>query len=272
MSLDSRGERLLAEALADAMDWDLEEMPTQEQLRQEHQFSDSFERRLRRMERQQRSGQKAQRHVTLRQLGAWAAAFVCIIGLAAVVSVGDLAQMGADKEFSSGDAASDESAGVEQAEDGAADAGAAESEWEAAEQESGQNEQTQKGIAPDWQEQLLAESARVDEAVEWRFGQMYADGEFSLYTCVKEAPERQLGGRRLSYRISNVYEVYYEQAPCDWTRVYHTTERAFSFCGKGAEQGEDYMLSELHMTRAGTYRLVRQVDSRRQVLQVEVEK
>lgn len=259
MSLDSRGERLLAEALADAMDWDLEEVPPREQLEQAHVFSKAFERKLRRMERQVNRCAQPKAAVTHRRFGAWAAALVCIIGLAAVASVGGLAQMGTDKEFSSGDMAFDENVGIEQE----ADVGADESGLEVP-------EQPQQAVAPDWQEQLFAESARADEAVGWQFAGLSEDSEFALYTCVKKAPERQLGGRRLSYRITNVYEVYYEQAPDDWTRVYHTAERTYYFCSEGAEQGEIYTLSELHMTRTGTYRLVRQVDSWRQVLQVSV--
>ena len=51
MSLKVSGERLLAEALADAMDRDLAVVPPREQLKQQHRFSKKFIRRMKRLER-----------------------------------------------------------------------------------------------------------------------------------------------------------------------------------------------------------------------------
>ena len=50
MSLKVSGERFLAEALADAMDRDLADVPPREQLEQQHRFSKKFVRRMKRLE------------------------------------------------------------------------------------------------------------------------------------------------------------------------------------------------------------------------------
>ena len=50
MSLNVNGERLLAEALADAMERDLANVPEQEQLKKQHRFSKKFVRRMKRIE------------------------------------------------------------------------------------------------------------------------------------------------------------------------------------------------------------------------------
>ena len=50
MSLNINGERLLAEALADAMERDLANVPEQEQLKKQHRFSKKFVRRMKRIE------------------------------------------------------------------------------------------------------------------------------------------------------------------------------------------------------------------------------
>ena len=84
MSLKVSGERLLAEALADAMDRDLAGVPPREQLEQQHRFSKKFVRRMKRLERaasdnreipttvnsSEKSDAKERKTVDFRRLGA----------------------------------------------------------------------------------------------------------------------------------------------------------------------------------------------------------
>lgn len=296
MSLNMNGERLLAEALADAMNRDLEQVPSQEQLKQEHQFSRSFEREMRRLEKQAAHGTETAESgkVTAypakrwRRYGAWAAAFVCVVGLAAVAATGGLFHTGTKSaptkgEMSAADGVADETA--EQAWDDAADE-TAEQAWddaadEAADDATADNaddsgnadrawhssEWEEKATAPGWQEQLLAESAKADEWVSWSYGQMCDDGSIILDTTVKvdfTEENRQL-------RVSDVCDVYYEQTDGTWTRVYHNPDRQISLFNGIEQQGDSYFLSDLNMTASGTYRLVRQVNQYRQVLQLSVE-
>ena len=301
MSLNMNGERLLAEALADAMNRDLEQVPSQEQLKQEHQFSRSFEREMRRLEKQTANGttEAESGKVTTypakrwRRYGAWAAAFVCVVGLAAVAATGGLFHTGtksapAEGEMSAADGVADETAeqawddaaddalsdqtgtldsAAEQFEDAfdatadnADDSGNADRAWHSSEWE-------EKATAPGWQEQLLAESAKADEWVNWSYGQMCDDGSIILDTIVKvdfTEENRQL-------RVSDVCDVYYEQTDGTWTRVYHNPDRQISLFNGIEQQGDSYFLSDLNMTASGTYRLVRQVNQYRQVLQLSVE-
>ena len=291
MSLNMNGERLLAEALADAMNRDLEQVPSQEQLKQEHQFSRSFEREMRRLEKQAAHGTETAESgkVTAypakrwRRYGAWAAAFVCVVGLAAVAATGGLFHMGAGDsaapeqyaESSEMDGTADATA--EQAWDDAADE-AADETWDDAASDNADDsgdadrawhsgEWEEKATAPDWQEQLLAESAKADEWVSWSYGQMCDDGSIILDTTVKT----ELTNEIRELRVSDVCDVYYEQTDGTWTRVYHNPDRQISLFHGVGEQGDSYFLSDLNMTASGTYRLVRQVNQYRQVLQLSVE-
>lgn len=299
MSLNINGERLLAEALADAMDRDLESVPSQGELRAQHHFSGSFEREMRKLEKQTTRGtdvaesDKAAVYPARRwrHYGAWAAAFVCVIGLAAVAASGGLFHMGAKNapakgEMAVADGVADETA--EQAWDDAADE-TAEQAWDDAADEAADDafdatadnaddsgnadrawhssEWEEKATAPGWQEQLLAESAKADEWVSWSYGQMCDDGSIILDTIVKvdfTEENRQL-------RVSDVCDVYYEQTDGTWTRVYHNPDRQISLFNGIEQQGDSYFLSDLNMTASGTYRLVRQVNQYRQVLQLSVE-
>ena len=301
MSLNMNGERLLAEALADAMNRDLEQVPSQEQLRQEHQFSRSFEREMRRLEKQAAHGTETAESgkVTAypakrwRRYGAWAAAFVCVVGLAAVAATGGLFHTGTksaptEGEMSAADGVADATAeqawddaaddalsdqtgtldsATEQFEDAfdatadnADDSGDADRAWHTGEWE-------EKATAPDWQEQLLTESAKADEWVSWSYGQMCDDGSIILDTTVKT----ELTNESRELRVSDVCDVYYEQTDGTWTRVYHNPDRQISLFHGVGEQGDSYFLSDLNMTASGTYRLVRQVNQYRQVLQLSVE-
>ena len=71
-------------------------------------------------------------------------------------------------------------------------------------------------------------------------------------------------------RASQIYEVYYEESADAWVRVYHT-DRSMSECERDVIWGEEYNMRELNMTKPGTYRVVRQVNSYRQVLELTLE-
>ena len=294
MSLNINGERLLAEALADAMDRDLESVPSQEELRAQHHFSGSFEREMRKLEKQTKQGTdvaesgKAAVYPAKRwrRYGAWAAAFVCVIGLAAVAASGGLLHMGAKNAPAEGEMAVADGAAAESEEEetwdtttdqtGTADSmpesydeeidDADNGSYAAALPEDGADE---KAAAPDWQTQLLLESAKADEWVDWNYGQLCDDGSIILETITNENLTEETGIRQL--RVSDIYEVYYEQADGEWTRVYYTSDRQKGVFRGGEQEERWYLLSDLNMTQTGTYRLVRQVNQYRQMLQLQVE-
>ena len=294
MSLNINGERLLAEALADAMDRDLESVPSKGELRAQHHFSGSFEREMRKLEKQTTRGtdvaesDKAAVYPARRwrRYGAWAAAFVCVIGLAAVAASGGLFHTGAKNAPAEGEMAVADGAAAESEEEetwdtttdqtGAADRmqesydeeidGADNGSYAAALPEDGADE---KVAAPDWQTQLLLESAKADEWVDWNYGQLCDDGSIILETITNENLTEETGIRQL--RVSDIYEVYYEQTDGEWTRVYYTSDRQNGVFRGGEQEEQWYLLSDLNMTQSGTYRLVRQVNQYRQMLQLQVE-
>ena len=294
MSLNINGERLLAEALADAMDRDLESVPSQGELRAQHHFSGSFEREMRKLEKQTTQGtdvaesDKAAVYPAKRwrRYGAWAAAFVCVIGLAAVAASGGLLHMGAKNAPAEGEMAVADGAAAESEEEetwdtttdqtGTADSmpesydeeidDADNGSYAAALPEDGADE---KAAAPDWQTQLLLESAKADEWVDWNYGQLCDDGSIILETITNENLTEETGIRQL--RVSDIYEVYYEQTDGEWTRVYYTSDRQNGVFRGGEQEERWYLLSDLNMTQSGTYRLVRQVNQYRQMLQLQVE-
>ena len=322
MSLKVSGERLLAQALADAMDRDLADVPSREQLEQQHRFSKKFVRRMKRLETAVKDGQETQtaaetserpqsdggKIVDFRRLGAvakrysgLAAALVCVIGLAAVVGVmSQSLRMGksfADEGIAEESAAAD-TAAPEEAWDDAAEEPAAEAEDDAAagvaeseatddsasdgiadngspddakgENSPGEQPTEQEAMAPDWQEQLLLESAKADELVTWHLSMIYDDGSIGLISEVVNPSHSTVVTPGESLYVSGVFEVYYEQRPDEWECIYRTKRTRDNYSA-ATSWDEWYALDELSMTQAGTYRLVRQVNSYRQVLQLTLD-
>ena len=324
MSLKVSGERLLAEALADAMDRDLADVPPREQLEQQHRFSKKFVRRMKRLEAAVKDGQETQtvaepseklqsggaKIVDFRKLGAaakrysgLAAALVCVIGLAAVVGVmSQSLRMGksfTDEGIAEESAAADTAAPEEAMDDSAeesvvenADDAAAGNDMESKSTDDsasdaitdngspddakGENppgvqpEEEQEAMAPDWQEQLLLESAKADELVTWHLSMIYDDGSIGLTSEVVNPSHSTGAAPGQSLYVSGVFEVYYEQGPDEWECVYRTKRSRDNYTATSAWD-DWYALDELHMTQAGTYRLVRQVNSYRQVLQLTLD-
>ena len=324
MSLKVSGERFLAEALADAMDRDLADVPPREQLEQQHRFSKKFVRRMKRLETAVKDGQETQttagpserphsgggRIVDFRRLGAMAkrysglaAALVCVIGLAAVAGVmSQSLRMGKsfmDEGIAEESAAADTAAPEEAMDDSAeesvvenADDAAAGNDMESKSTDDsasdaitdngspddakGENppgvqpEEEQEALAPDWQEQLLLESAKADELVTWHLSMIYDDGSIGLTSEVVNPSHSTGAAPGQSLYVSGVFEVYYEQGPDEWECVYRTKRSRDNYTAASAWD-DWYALDELHMTQAGTYRLVRQVNSYRQVLQLTLD-
>lgn len=297
MSLKVSGERFLAEALADAMDRDLADVPPREQLEQQHRFSKKFVRRMKRLETAVKDGQETQtaaepserpqsgggRIVDFRRLGAMAkrysglaAALVCVIGLAAVAGVmSQSLRMGKsfmDEGIAEESAAADTAAPEEAWDDAEVEESAVESADEAkGEPSSGeQPEEEQEALAPDWQEQLLLESAKADELVTWHLSMIYDDGSIGLTSEVVNPSHSTGAAPGQSLYVSGVFEVYYEKSPDEWECVYRTKRSRDNYTATSAWD-DWYALDELHMTQAGTYRLVRQVNSYRQVLQLTLD-
>lgn len=279
MSLNMNGDRLLTEALADAMDRDLTDVPPREQLEKEHRFSGKFVRRMKQIETGKgekrdfrRLGGQAKRYSGM------AAVLVCVIGLAAVLAVaGNAFRSGASKSEGMDMAAADEAemstadntaeAAYDDAETGDASEDYGDEGDTASPSDVQQEEAGEEPMAPDWQEQLLAESARADELASWLLSG-YDDGTIDLESRL--VTQKADGGNgqnqtEKSVRISRVYEVYYENDAGEWERVYHTV-REMSVYYSDMIWGDNYSLDELNMNRSGRYRLVRQVNNLRQVL------
>lgn len=279
MSLNVGGGRLLAEALADAMDRDLADIPPQENIEELHHFSKKFVRGIKRI---QSGKEEKERTADVRALGArakrWsglAAALVCVVGLAVVSgvmgrsfrmgnlgskseSVGDTATADGAPENAVDDAISEEM--TEDAADGAADTG---TDDNASDQMAGADEKTTP--APDWQEQLLLESVKADQYASWHFCKTNEEGMITLTS--QAFGDSGHGGQVRTIRISQVYEVYYEKSSDEWERVYHVDRMMADYTGD-VYWREGYQPQDLNMTKAGVYRLVRQVNNYRQVLQL----
>lgn len=278
MSLNVGGGRLLAEALADAMDRDLAGVPPQESLEELHHFSKKFVRGIKRIQSGKPEKEKTADFSWAKRLSGLAAALVCVVGLAAVAGVmthsfrmgysGSKSESAADNaaaEDAVDDAALEEV--TESAVDDAADMGVDDS---ASDQMAGAGSADEKTTpAPDWQEQLLLESAKADEYVSWHLDRTMTeeDGMITLASQVYGDSEHGGATQMRTVRVSEVYEVYYEQSSDEWERVYHTDRMMADYAGN-AYWEEGYLPEDLNMTRAGVYRLVRQVNSYRQVLQL----
>lgn len=289
MSLKVSGERLLAEALADAMDRDLVVVPPREQLKQQHRFSKKFIRRMKRLERAanndrgktanvhlpEKSRKKEKKNIDFRALGAaakrysgLAAAFVCVIGLAAVLGVMSRSLRMGKSSTAEGimESEAEEAAGIQSRGDSVSDNGAPEDEKGAGSSDA-QSEEEQETMALDWQEQLLLESSKADELVTWHLSMIYDDGSIGLTSDVVNPSDSSAAAPGKSLHVSGVFEVYLEQGPDEWECIYRTKRTRDNYSA-ATSWDEWYALDELNMTRAGTYRLVRQVNSYRQVLQL----
>lgn len=271
MSRRKEANRLLKRALTDAMNRDLANIPKESALEGMHTFSAATDQRIRGLDAapHQRSDARSAR---MRRYAGLAAALVCVVGLAAVLRINGGAQMGtsvdgaAESKDAAADDCADASGAPEMNEEAADSVSGAYEESETADSASDDSvlQESAEPSAPDWQEQLFIESAKADQTAQWRLRQSYEDGTFTTDTVVLQMPSQ---GR---LRISDVYEVYYEQQPDDWIRVYHASERTYSlFSAEGDEQGDCYDMQELNMTQAGSYRLVRQVNGVRQVLALQ---
>ena len=103
----------------------------------------------------------------------------------------------------------------------------------------------------------------------WHLNMIYDDGSIGL-TSEVISPEGEAGAANRALHVGAVYEVYYEQSPEEWECIYRTRRTRDDY-SDGTSWDEWYALDELHMTQAGTYRLVRQVNSYRQVLQLTLD-
>lgn len=326
MSLKINGKRLLSEALADAMDRDVADVPAKEELEKQHRFSKKFVRRIKQIEKgigdedgvkagaagkaereaetekkdgvnkEQRRGFASRGKRALRY-GGMAAALVCVIGLAAFLSV--MGRMGASKKnfsegspqlegteekgeqngIDSGNGVYEEVAGtVTDDEEAPADdaAEALADELEAMTKEdapAGAEENTDfvgESMAPGWQEQLLAESERADALISWHLTAVYDGMSFALSSEVAGSGETGAPPASL-VSASRIYEVYCRESAGEWVRVYHT-DRAMSRCEPDTAWEDEYFMQELNMTKPGTYRVVRQVNSYRQVLELTLDR
>jgi hypothetical protein len=112
-------------------------------------------------------------------------------------------------------------------------------------------------LAPDWQEELLAESAKADQLVSWYYDQEEEDEDLIWLRSEMRC--------KTTLHISEVYEVYYETTPGVWERIYHSN-RVMRDYREGLVWTDGYAPSDYNMMRSGHYRLVRQVGPYRQVV------
>ncbi len=279
MSQYENSERLLSEALAQALDLDLAVIPPTAQIEAEHHYSRRFERNMRQIMRRYEKGvsisdqKRETRGVWSMRYGSMAAALLCVVGLGALAGVMSQMDMGsADQAAGVEESAPVLESGTECDTEEAVTEEAVTEEF-AEEEAITESADESKFCAPDWQEQLLAESVQADKLVYWRLGMVYEDGSIELESGLESElrmPSQTLQKKK-TVRVSGVYEVYYEDSTGEWTRVYHTAERDISECSGGMLWGDCYRLEELGMTRAGNYRLVRQVNHWRQVLQLTLD-
>lgn len=190
-----------------------------------------------------------------------AAALVCVVGLAAVLGV--MSQSLRMSKSSPTEDMAESAAADTAAPEFAADDADAEDPVDAAAEEAWEE-------APDWQEQLLIESKKADELVTWHLATIYDDGSIGLTSEVVNPSHSTGATPGQSLYVSGVFEVYYESQPDEWECVYRIKRTRDNYTAAAAWD-DWYALGELHMTQAGTYRLVRQVNSYRQVLQLTLD-
>ena len=234
-----------------------------------------------------------------RSYGAVAAALVCVIGLVALARLAGT-QLGATKgdgapadapewedaqdkadapadapaddamDYPADDAPADDAAKPETSpDDGGQDVpkgDEADEPTDDASPETGENaDLSGEQCAPGWQEQLLEESKKADALISWHLTAVYDGISFvreSELTDSGDAPTQPVS-------VSLICEVYYEQAD-GWMRVYRA-DRRMERCEPDVIWGDEYQMQELNMTRPGTYRVVRQVNGWRQVLELTLE-
>lgn len=223
----------------------------------------------------EKSRKKEKKNIDFRALGAaakrysgLAAAFVCVIGLAAVLGVMSRSLRMGKSSTAEGimESASADTAGIQSRGDSVSDNGAPEDKKGAGSSDA-QSEEEQETMALDWQEQLLLESSKADELVTWHLSMIYDDGSIGLTSDVVNPSDSSVAAPGKSLHVSGVFEVYLEQGPDEWECIYRTKRTRDNYSA-ATSWDEWYALDELNMTRAGTYRLVRQVNSYRQVLQL----
>ena len=107
----------------------------------------------------------------------------------------------------------------------------------------------------------------ADELVTLHLNTIYEGGFIGLTSDVVNPWHNTVAVPGETLYVSGVFEVYYEQRPDEWECIYRTKRTRDNYSA-ATSWDEWYALDELHMTQAGTYRLVRQVNSYRQVLQL----
>lgn len=306
-SLDKE-DRLLAQALADALEQDIAEVPDREHLQGLHHFSETFEKQMQQLIGEITADQdtndkkeKTEKVVAVpipwgriaRRYGTWAAALVCVIGLGYLAAgPSGFLRMGSAMKDSAPmtEESTAESAPADAfAEEAAEETGYAEMpmkpEIDSAEEDfddsvndgveapaadpgegsASEIENEELMTAPDWQEQLLAESVKAEQLAKWNFVQLCPDNTFELSTEVQpvtpEVPD---------IRVSDIYEVYY-QSEDGWQRIYQGPI-GYRKCSDHVATywPTSYALDEYGLTRPGIYRLVRIVNQYRQALDVEI--
>lgn len=257
-------EQKLATALGQALEEDFKAIPEEEELKKSHRFSKKHEKAIRRIE----EGKKPE---TSKLLWINRHAKVLVAGLAVIVVLGVASQLDMlmPKLGSSGTGVDSATAVTEEMAEDADDA-VEESEEvydqasgsEAVESEPGEMD----ALSPDekavqWDGQLTKESMEAYELASWH--------EAMLDDEMLELESENLTTEDLT--VSEVYEVYMKMNDGNWMLMYQKEHPTRTVYTTGCGWGCGYSRQELGITETGTYRLVRYVGDKRQVLELHVD-
>lgn len=255
-------EQKLATALGQALEEDFKTIPKDEELEKHHRFSKKHEKAIRRIE----EGKKPE---TSKLLWINRHAKVLVAGLAVIVVLGVASQLGilipkmGNKEmaFDSATAVTEESAeddALEESEEAYDQASGTEA--------VGSESDEADALSPDekaapWDGQLTKESMEAYELASWNKAML--DDE------MLELESENLTTEDLT--VSEVYEVYMKMNDGQWMLMYQNEHPTRTSYTGGCGWGCGYSRQELGITKIGTYRLVRYVEDKRQVLELHVD-
>lgn len=257
-------EQKLATALGQALEEDFKTIPEEEELKKRHRFSKKHEKAIRRIE----EGKKPE---TSKLLWWNRHAKVLVAGLAVIIVLGVASQLGilmpkmGNKEMAMDSATAVTEECAEDADDAVEESEEA-YEQEAGTEAGGSESENADGLSPDekaapWDGQLTKESMEAYELASWRKAML--DDE------MLELESENLTTEDIT--VSEVYEVYMMMNDGQWMLMYQKEHPTSTSYAAGCGWGYGYSRQKLCITEIGTYRLVRYVEDKRQVLELHVD-
>lgn len=257
-------EQKLATALGQALEEDFKTIPKEEELKKRHRFSEKHEKAIRRIE----EGKKPE---TSKLLWINRHAKVLVAGLAVILVLGVAAQLGVlmprmgNKEMAMDSATAVTEEIAEDADDAVEESGEVYDQASGSETIGSESEEAD-ALSPDekavlWDGQLTKESMEAYELASWH--KVMLDDE------LLELESENLTTEDLT--VSEVYEVYMKMNDGQWMLMYQNEHPTRTVYTAGCGWGCGYSRQELGITAIGTYRLVRYVEDKRQVLELHVD-